>query len=230
VHYYTYVEERWKAADRWPPPATPHVLHLAPGRALATSAPIEEGSDALRVDPDRGTGERSRWRSLLSLVPGDYPDRRERDRELLVFDGAPLARAMEVTGHPVAVIFASWEGDDDGRLFAYLEDVAPDGRVAYVTEGQLRALHRRTLNGARAAGEIPARSFRREHGEALAAGEIGELAFELLPISWRFERGHRVRLAIAGGDADHFARSRAATLRVHWGGARGSRIELPVVG
>jgi putative CocE/NonD family hydrolase len=229
VHYFTYVEERWKSADAWPPPSTPHLLHLAPGRSLAPSAPTASGSDALRVDPDLGTGERSRWRSMLSLVPGDYPDRREQGARLLVFDGAPLERAIEVTGHPVAVIHASWDGDDDGRLFVYLEDVAPDGRVAYVTEGQLRALHRRTQNAARAPGELPARTFRREHGAPLAAGEVGELALALLPISWRFDRGHRVRLSIAGGDADHFERSRAATLRVHWGAGRPSRLELPVV-
>jgi predicted acyl esterase len=58
---------------------------------------------------------------------------------------------------------------------------------------------------------------------------VGELAFDLLPISWRFEAGHKVRLAIAGGDADHFARPRASTMRVRWSRAEPSRIELPVV-
>src|SRR6185437_10454127 len=109
------------------------------------------------------------------------------------------------------------------------EDVAPDGRVAYVTEGQLRAVHRRCPTP-RALGEIPERTFLREHGMPLPAGEVAEIAFELLPISWRFERGHAVRLAIAGGDGDHFARSKAATMRVHRAGRWPSRVELPVVG
>ena len=231
VHYFTFVEERWKACDAGPPPFTPRVLHLARGGRLSVEPDLgdDTGHDALAVDPSAGTGERSRWRSLLSLVPGDYPDRRERDAGLLVYDGLPLLEPIEVTGHPIVSLFASWDDDDDGRLFAYLEDVAPDGRVAYVTEGELRALHRRA-RGARTAGALPERTFLRQDASPLPAGEIGELAFELLPVSWRFARGHRVRLAIAGGDADHFARSRASTLRVHRSRASPSRVELPVVG
>jgi putative CocE/NonD family hydrolase len=241
VRYYTFVEERWKTASTWPPPAAPVPLFLASGGRLeADTAPLADvggdaGDDALAVSPTAGTGERSRWRSLLSLVPGDYPDRRERDRLLLTYEAPPLDAAIEVTGHPVAVLFVSWDADDDGRVFAYLEDVAPDGRVAYVTEGQLRALHRRTLPStrrstpeARAPGVIPARSFRRADAMPLAAREVGELAFELLPISWRFERGHRVRFVVAGGDGDHFARSRASILRVHRSASWPSRVELPI--
>jgi len=122
----------------------------------------------------------------------------------------------------------SWDDDADGRLFAYLEDVAPDGRVAYVTEGQLRALHRR-LSRDRAPLGVPARSFRREDAQPLPAGEIGEIVFDLLPISWRFERGHRVRLALAGADADHFVASRPSTLRVHRSRRHPSYLELPMV-
>lgn len=227
VHWYTFVEERWKAGDAFPPPFAPEVRYLAPqGRLVEEAIAGETGEDAHRVDPALGTGERSRWRSLISLVPGDYPDRRERDRRLLTYDSAPIARALEVTGFPVVVLFVSWDDDDDGRVFAYLEDVAPDGRVAYVTEGQLRALHRR-VQGERAIGERPAHSFRRADAMPVAAGEVAELAFEMQPISWLFERGHRVRVAIAGGDADHFARSSAATMRVRWGAGCPSRIELP---
>lgn len=228
VRYYTFVEEQWKAAPEWPPPSEPEILYLADARKLSESAK-GSGADVQRVDLRTGTGPRSRWRSLLSLVPGDYPDRRERDAALLFYDSPPLERDIEVTGHPVAVLFVSWDDDDDGRVFAYLEDVAPDGRVAYVTEGQLRALHRRTTGGERRPCTPPEHSFRREHAHPLPAGEVGELAFELLPISWRFERGHRVRLAVAGGDADHFAPSRVSMMRVHRAAARPSRIELPIV-
>ncbi|APR75071.1 Hypothetical protein A7982_00417 [Minicystis rosea] len=226
VHYYTFVEERWKAADRFPPPFSPEILHLAAGGHLAPSAPESSGEDAHRIDPALGTGERSRWRSLFSLVPGDYPDRRERDRHLLTYDSAPLDRALEVTGYPIVSVFVAWDDDDDGRVFAYLEDVAPDGRVAYVTEGQLRAVHRRAPD--RAPGEVPDHSFRRADAWPVPPGEVAEIAFALQPISWRFERGHRVRLALAGGDADHFAPSKAATMRVRWGQGFPSRVELPV--
>ncbi len=241
VHYYTFVEERWKAASDFPPPFTPKTMFLAGERRLAASVGEAVGHDAHRVDPSMGSGERSRWRSLISLVPGDYPDRKARGARLLAYDSPPLDEATEVTGFPIAALFASWDDDDDGRLFAYLEDVAPDGRVAYVTEGQLRALHRaftvgrdsafagRSMKGERREGERPERGYLRADAKPVRAGGIAELVFEMFPISWLFERGHRVRLTIAGGDADHFQPSRASTLRVYWGKGTPSRVELPVV-
>lgn len=203
VHYYTMVEASWKQASTWPPPGfLPRALPLT-------------GVKRLPVSPDTGTGERSRWRSLVGLVPGDYPDRAARDRSLITYDTAPLAADLEATGHPVAALDVAFEGTTDGQLFVYLEDVAPDGRVAYVTEGCLRALHRRMKDGAR--------TFAAADARPLADGERAELVVPLLPISWLFRAGHRVRVAIAGCDADHFTPPREPhTLLVH-----GGRIELP---
>ena len=54
-------------------------------------------------------------------------------------------------------------------------------------------------------------------------------AFSLLPTSWHFAAGHRIRIATA----DHFARipdGRPPRLKVFRGGARASRIALPLRG
>jgi putative CocE/NonD family hydrolase len=217
VHYFTMGEERWKASTSWPPPPVRTLrLHLAAGRSLAEEAPAD-GMDDHAFDADLGTGHRSRWRSLISIVPGDYPDRRARDGHLLAYDSHPIGHDTEVTGHPKVRIFVAWNDGDDGTLFAYLEDVRPDGAIAYVTEGQLRATHR-------------ALTFRRVDARTAPAGETIELAFELLPISYLFRRGHRIRLVLAAGDRDHFVPPRATRLCVHRGRAFPSRIELPVVG
>ena len=228
VHYFTCVEGSWKAASSWPPPDfTPRPLFLRPGR-LAVQAG-EATADRRRVDPRTGTGERSRWRSLSGVVPGDYPDRRVRDRELHVYDSPPLAHALEVTGHPLAVVHVAWEGAQDGALFAYLEDVDPEGNVAYVTEGQLRATHRR-VRGDDVVPNLPERTFRHADRLPLDDGEIVEMAVPLLPVSWLFRAGHRVRLALAGCDADHFALipGPPPVLAVHHGRAHPSRLDLPV--
>jgi predicted acyl esterase len=53
----------------------------------------------------------------------------------------------------------------------------------------------------------------------------------LLPVSWSFRKGSRIRLAIGGADADHYAQvphGRPPTLTVHHGGAMASRITLPI--
>lgn len=229
VRYYTMVEARWKSASSWPPPGTRTLaLHLHRERGLRAEPPREAGADVHHETGTTGTGERSRWRSLLSLVPGDYPDRRERDAELLVWDSAPLEHDLEVTGHPQVTLHVSWDDADDGHVFAYLEDVAPDGRVAYVTEGQLRALFRRRVDPPPCASPAAPRAYTRADASPVAAGEVVEVAFDLLPISWLFRRGHRVRLAIAGADRDHFEVLSPRTFRVHRSDAHPSRVELPI--
>ncbi|MFO0604693.1 MAG: CocE/NonD family hydrolase C-terminal non-catalytic domain-containing protein [Polyangiales bacterium] len=74
------------------------------------------------------------------------------------------------------------------------------------------------------------RSFRRADAAPLGEGEVAALTFELLPISHLWRRGHRVRLALAAGDADHFARppEDRAVMRVHRTPSRASRLVLPV--
>jgi putative CocE/NonD family hydrolase len=233
VHYYTTGEEAWKSTSAWPPPGVRvRPLYLAPGRGLSWERPDAEGGDDYVVDPLAGTGERSRWLGLLNpFIRADYPDRRARGARLLVYTSPPLQGHLEVTGHPVVVLRVT-SSAPDATLFAYLEEVEADGSVHYVTEGQLRALHRGGLVEAERPGAAPRRAFRREDAAPLSPGEVAEVVFDLLPVSHRFRRGHAVRLAIAGADCDHFAPppDPAARLRVHWGGARGARLDLPVVG
>lgn len=49
---------------------------------------------------------------------------------------------MELAGWPIVVLQMS-AATSDPAVFAYLEDVAPDGTVTYITEGQLRAMNRK---------------------------------------------------------------------------------------
>jgi putative CocE/NonD family hydrolase len=232
VHYYTQGAERWRAADAWPPPAEPLVLYLAPEHALTREPPtLAAGEDRYDVDFAAGTGLASRWAALSGRPLGTpYPDRAERDRRLLHYTSAPLAEAVEVTGQPVVTLHLA-SSATDGAFFAYLEDVAPDGRVVHVTDGQLRGLHRRREPAP--PGDplaLPVRTFRRGDAAPLVPGEVAELAFPLLPTSTVFAAGHRVRLALAGADADHFGRlpaSGGVEWRVQRHAAHPSRVALP---
>jgi uncharacterized protein len=76
------------------------------------------------------------WFYLLQL------DRTEMDRRLLTYTSAPLERDIEITGHPVVTLQASTSADD-GAFFVYLEDVDPGGHVTYITDGQMRPMHRK---------------------------------------------------------------------------------------
>lgn len=232
VRYFTMVEERWKSAQTWPPPGIERVAFFAgPRGELSPSAFEKSGRLEYRVDPETGTGARSRWRSLVGVaIPLGYGDRARFDERALCFTTAPLPSAVEVTGHPVVHLHVQCDAPD-ATFFAYLEDVAPSGRVTYVTEGQLRAIHRRLSDETPAnATGVPNRSFRRRDGAPLAPGEPAEIVFDLLPTSYLFRRGHAIRWALTGADRDHFARLSGPPAKwiVLCGAEHATRLSLPV--
>lgn len=230
IHYYTSGEEAWKTSSEWPPAGVAvRALHFGPGRALSWEPPAASGRDDYRVDPTTGTGPRSRWRGLLGhLIPADYPDRRIRDEALLVYTSPSLDRDTEVTGHPVLALRLR-STTPDGAVFAYLEEVTADGDVRYLTEGQIRLLHRAVAQSAPYDSPAPYHSFAQADAAPVPAGETVEVSFGLLPLSHRLARGSRIRIAIAGADADHFAAPKVvgAGIGIEWG-PRGSRLDLPI--
>ncbi|WP_231737337.1 CocE/NonD family hydrolase [Mycobacterium sp. IS-1742] len=233
VHYYTMGEGRWKSCPSWPPPADTQTFYLAAERRLSTEPPdIDSGADEYDVDPTVGTGEHSRWRTQVAVGEAvRYPDRSAMDRRLLTYTSAPLDAPVEVTGHPMVTVFLSASGDD-ATVFVYLEDIDAAGRVAPVTEGQLRALHRQLSDApAPYRQAVPYRTFKRADARPLEPGEVAELTFDLIPTSHLFRPGHRIRVAIAGADASHFATLPGSppTFGVHRSRLCASRLDLPVV-
>ena len=115
---------------------------------------------------------------------------------------------------------------------AYLEDVGPDGRSRYVTEGGIRLVHRKTSPNPIFAGDVPYHSYARDDAQPMEPGRVETVSFQFQPIAVLIRRGHRIRLAIAGADADLFDPVPAegtATLSVYRGADSGSLLELPIV-
>lgn len=233
VHYFTMIEEAWKAAETWPPPATPTTLWLAAEQTLADAAPAATGSDAYRTDQGIGTGGNTRYERIAGQpVEEYYPDWHGRDARMAIWTGAPLDRDAEVSGHAAARIWLASEAKDAG-IILYLEDVAPDGTTRYVTEGMLRAIFRKT---AEPPADYPHFGPWHPCGEAdiepLVPGEAALLEIQLMPTSWLFRAGHRIRLALAAADRDHLARvpfGRSPLLTILRGGERASSLILPIV-
>jgi putative CocE/NonD family hydrolase len=234
VHYYTLAEERWKAADSWPPSAVETSYYPIAGHALAAEPPADsEGGDAYQGDYACGTGEHSRYdRLYIASVERYYDDWDGREDAMLRYTGEPLAADTEITGHPwVELAFTCSE--KDCVFHVYLSDLTPQGRSVYVTEGVFRALHR-------AEGALPdnipptgpAHSFTRADARLLAPGAPEAVRFELLPISYLFRAGHRVRMSVALADSDHFTRipdGRPPRIELLRNAAQRSRLVLPVV-
>lgn len=233
VHYYTLGEERWKAADAWPPPARETSLYPDAGGALGGTPPRKAGGDEYQADYACGTGTHTRYdRLYLGSIETYYDDWDGREDAMLCYTGAPLAADLEVTGHPFVELHFTCS-EKDCTFFVYLSDVTPQGRSVYVTEGVFRALHR-------APGALPenipatgpTHSFRREHARLLTPGREELASFELLPVSYRFRAGHRLRMSVALSDSDHFTRipdGRPPRITLLRGAGHASRVVLPVV-
>lgn len=191
------------------------------------------GADLYRVDSTTTVGFYNKFRSVSGQLktPHVYPDRAKKDSLLLVYDSGPLTEDVEVTGHALVDLFIS-SSTDDAQVFVYLEDVLPDGTVEYVTEGELRALHRKVSNEKAPYKQVgPYHSFLREDGQPLVPGEVAEMKFSMLPISYLFKKGHRIRIAIAGADAQQFRNmtNDEPQYTIHRSFKYPSRVELPVV-
>jgi uncharacterized protein len=234
LFYYTLGEEAWKVTGVWPPAgAVTERWYFAGANMLSRDTPTsEEVADSYTVDFEATTGLTNRWRTQDGVTRVFYGDRAEADTRLLAYTSAPLTEDVEITGHPVVTLYVASTATD-GAFYIYLEDVDEHGRVTYVTEGQLRALHRRlTDRRPSLALFVPHHSFRREDGRSLVPGEVAELRFGLLPTSCRVCRGHRLRVAIAGHDKDTFARipdGGVPIIAVQRNRRYPSQIELPII-
>ncbi len=236
IRYYTMGEERWKSTKQWPPESTLRPMYFHEGGSLSGALPpvSPHQSDEYQVNPNTGTGDQSRWNTLVGIpLRHPYPDRKERDKELQVYTSSPLKNDLEVTGHPVATIYLS-ANSPDTTVFVYLEDVTPEGDVHYITEGELRALHRRW---SRPNGElpntlpVPTPTFRQADGAPLPPGKVVPLTITLLPTSYQFKQGHRIRVALAGADKDHFQLldDPSPTWQIWHTSDHPSHIDLPVI-
>jgi putative CocE/NonD family hydrolase len=235
LYYFTMGEDRWKTTHVWPLPGTrTERLYLAADNTLTTTHPTVAGRDVYKVDFDASAGPSNRWATQAGEPTIDYGDRAEADRRLLVYTGAPLAQDLELTGQPVITLRVT-STHTDGHFFVYLEDVAPNGRVTYLTEGELRALDRRLSQATpRYKTTYPYRTYSRSDAEPLVPGQPATLTFQLMATSVLVRANHRLRIAIAGADKGTFLRVPAmaqgdVTISVLRGGPDGSFMELPVI-
>ncbi|MFL6229043.1 MAG: CocE/NonD family hydrolase [Pyrinomonadaceae bacterium] len=233
LYYLTMGEERWKATKVWPVEGTtPARFYMAADNALTSSVPtVATGADSYKVDFDATTGEQNRWRTQLGGQV-KYPDRAAEDAKLLTYTSQPLTEDTEITGYPVVDLYVT-STRTDGNFFVYLEDVDEAGRVIYLTEGQLRALHRKISTDAPPyKSPVPYHSFKHKDAQPLVPGEVAELKFGMQPTSVLIKKGHRIRIAVAGHDRSTFARlptEGTPTISLARNKRYASSVELPFV-
>jgi putative CocE/NonD family hydrolase len=192
----------------------------------------EAGADRYDIDFEATTGKHNRWYTNGGAGDVIYPDRSEEDKKLLTYTSAPMDHDVEITGHPLITLYVT-STTTDGAFIAYLEDVAPDGRVTYISEGQLRGVMRRVTEEPPLYKKLgPHRTELRADAMPLVPGEVAEIKFELWATSVLIKQDHQIRVAIAGADKDTFLQypksGETPTITIERNRHHASLIQLPM--
>lgn len=209
VNYYTVGEEKWHGTDVWPPENVFYDNWYFSADTTMAFEPknMKSGELTIPLYYDVGTGGGSRWNSLTTLYKYEkhtgYPDRNKQTEPIFHFESKPLTDTLVITGHIEAHLECSFP-TEDGNVFIYVDEVGPDGKVRYITEGMFRAIHRRI--GEDSTYIVPGtyHSFRKQDAMPLVPGEKIRLSFALMPISYMLAPGHSLRISITGTDPQHF--------------------------
>lgn len=236
IQYYTFGQEQWKSSELWPPAeAMNDTLFLSDAGRLVDGVHEKEGeSSTYEVDYTVGTGDAAGWNSMTPNYrrggPINYPDRAEVNSSMEVYTSEALSKPLEITGHPYVELYMSIP-TTDGALFAYLEHVSPDGFVQYITEGQVRLIHREVKTDKLLPTIGPYLSYYEKDARPVEPGEVEYFTFELLPTSYEVPAGHSIRLSLAGSDVHHFQLTdiRPDEMTFWYSDVYDSRIILPVV-
>jgi putative CocE/NonD family hydrolase len=175
----------WRSLPDWPPPGYgAQRWFLQPGNALAPLPPGASQPDRYRYDPADPTP--AVGGSSLSRNSGPRDNRAlEARKDVLVYTSPVLERDIEVIGAVRAELFvqSSLEHTD---FFVRLCDVDPRGKSINVSDGLLR-LH-------------PGQPTVDEDG-------VWNVCVELWSTAHCFQKGHRIRVQVAGGSHPRYARN-----------------------
>ncbi|WP_432404249.1 CocE/NonD family hydrolase [Wukongibacter sp. M2B1] len=234
IRYYTLGEGKWKTTKTWPVKGFNNkILYFDNDKKLSYNKPEkQDGSDTYKVDFTATTGQNNRWFTNIGGGVINYPNRAQEDSKLLTYTSKPLENNVEITGIPVVTLNVSSD-TTDGAFYVYLENVAPDGTVTYITEGQLRAIHKKVTDKDLGYTPIgPKHSFHKNEGRSLTPGQNTELKIGMYATSVLIKKGHSIRIAIAGHDSANFKKvpsdNEDVTIEVQRNNILSSYVELPM--
>jgi uncharacterized protein len=213
----------WRTGSQWPPVHESRELWLAEKGELRPrpsngSASIEYSSDPKNPVPTLGGNN-----LFLSRGPMDQSPTRIR-KDVLRFDGEPLATPLEVVGTVKVDLQVSTDGPDTDFIVK-LVDIYPDGYEALVLDQAMRLRFRDGFDAPQPA----------------EPNKVYHLAFDLGNTALVFNKGHRLAVHVQSSNAPRFEphtntwdpvssydSARVARNRVYVGKEAGSRIILPV--
>jgi len=215
VTYYTYNAPKgaeWRTSEAWPLKSEKRTeFYLTSAGGLDKARPSAAGAK----DAAMGAAPASQT-TTIEAAPGG-----------VAFETAALAQDLEVTGHPVMDLWIRTDAGD-ADVTARIDDVAPDGKTrSYQMVGRLRASHRTLAAAPYNHLGLPWMTHKAADAKPVPAGQPVELKFDLLPMSYIFKAGNKVRVTLTFADPQR--RASAPGVTVLSGGATPSSITLPVI-
>ncbi|MFX1574179.1 MAG: CocE/NonD family hydrolase [Promethearchaeota archaeon] len=233
LYYYTMVEEQWKKTTVWPPKGHKYQRwYFSENLTITRNEPNENiGKDDYKINFRATTKRNNRWWALLAF-PIIYNDRDKMDEKLLCYNSIPFQEDVEITGQVIVCLYLS-SSHEDGAIFIYLEDIDENGNVIYITDGEFRLIHRKISDKKHPYNLlIPYHTYEKEDAAPLTPEEITEIKFSMHTTSVLIKKGHRIRIAIAGGDKDTFKKypkDGRPVISISRNNLHASYIDIPII-
>lgn len=209
INYFTVGKEKWESAATWPPQGTEMFQYgivdssLLPLGAMQRSTLKER---KFNINYDFTTGGGARWNSLTPLFRGEkstnYWNWKTKTATCITYTSGVVEEAFTITGEPVFTLYLSSDAVD-GALLVFLEEVKADGTVNYITEGQLRLIHRKVEDKPLYKRNGPSHSYKKSDALPMPINQVEEIKITALPISYFINKGSRIRISVAGADKGH---------------------------
>lgn len=184
---------------------------------------------------------------LISLDPpeSEEPDRYRTPestnqilagKPVLLYTTLPLKEDVRIWGPLSAVLYGSSTTNMDTVWFVKIEDVAPDGKVTFVTQGHLKASYR-AVDEARSKPGQPFHPYR--HAALPEPNQVYKYQIEMTPIFHTFKAGHKISIHIASDDPSYHSFPRTtyayeiltdlAENAIHHDSKNPSHLVLPII-
>ncbi|WP_322996270.1 CocE/NonD family hydrolase [Castellaniella sp.] len=163
----------WRCDQQWPSDNSTKRYYPQAAQQLSLAPTAQETAQPLLYRAGTGMAAGGWWGEQTGDMATD-------DSHSLVFDSAPLTEALEIMGMPQVRLRVA----ADAPFYQWtvrLEDVAPDGKVSLVSGASIN----------------PSQRFSRLEPTALIPGEPTTLTASIHFTTWRFQPGHRIRLAVS---------------------------------
>ncbi|KAH7647155.1 alpha beta hydrolase [Cryptosporidium bovis] len=159
-----------------------------------------------RVTVSYNEGDKKTWHS------GERYYQKRNNRQYIRFVTSSFSEQIRLVGSAWLHFSVQLMDGYDAPLYVYLEDISPDNKIKYVTEGIAQIGHRHVNMTKSALENIPHGSARKVirpltknyYQPLQKIGDETEVQITLEPITWTFFKGHKLSILITGADTRNF--------------------------